>query len=115
MRAQARGLASEWIARQRVADHPAVKADSDMRKQAQEQAKEAKTQLDSMVRQCCKHIVYLAPKGDYERGVACERLHRESRHPPYTYSNSRPRRRTRPARPAGPVYATRPGPGRRNR
>ena len=78
VRAQARGLASEWIARQRVADHPAVKADSDTHKQAQEQAKEAKTQLDSMVRQCYKHIVYLAPKGDYERGVAFERLRKDT-------------------------------------
>ena len=78
VRAQARGLASEWIARQRVADHPAVKADRDTHKQAQEQAKEAKTQLDSMVRQCYKHIVYLAPKGDYDRGVAFERLRKDT-------------------------------------
>ena len=78
VRAQARGLASEWIARKRVAEHPAVKADKDMHKQAQEEAREAKKRLDSMVRQCYKHIIYLAPKGDYERSVEFLRLRKDT-------------------------------------
>ena len=78
VRAQARGLASEWIARKRVAEHPTVKADDDMRKQAQEEAREAKKRLDSMVKQCYKHIIYLAPKGDYERSVEFLRLRKDT-------------------------------------
>ena len=78
VRAQARGLASEWIARRRVAEHPAVKADKDMHKQAQEEAREAKKRLDAMVRQCYKHIIYLAPKGDYERSVEFLRLRKDT-------------------------------------
>ena len=78
IRAQARGLASEWLARQRVAQHPTVKADKDMHKQAQEETREAKKRLDSMVRQCYKHIIYLAPKGDYERSVSFLRLSKDT-------------------------------------
>ena len=78
VRAQARGLASEWIARQRVAEHPAVKADEDMHKQAQEDAREAKKRLDGMVRQCYKHVIYLAPKGDYERDIEFVRLRKDT-------------------------------------
>ena len=78
VRGQARRLASEWIARERVADHPAVKADKDMHKQAQEEAREAKKQLDSMVRQCYKHIIYLAPKDEYERSVSFVRIRKDT-------------------------------------
>ena len=78
VRAQARGLASEWIARQRVAEHSTVKADEDMLKKAQEEAREAKKRLDSMVLQCYKHIIYLAPKDDYERSVKFLRLGKDT-------------------------------------
>ena len=78
VRAQARGLASEWIARERVSQHPAVKADKDMHKQANDDAREAKKRLEGMVRQCYKHIIYLAPKGDYERDVEFLRLRKDT-------------------------------------
>jgi len=78
VRAQARGLASEWIARNRVAEHPAVKADSDTHRQAQEDVREAGKRLDDMVKQCYKHIIYLAPKGEYERSVEFVRLSKDT-------------------------------------
>ena len=78
VRAQARGLASEWIARKRVAEHPTVKADEDMHETAKEDAREAKKRLDSMVRQCYKHIIYLGPKGDYDRDVEFVRLGKDT-------------------------------------
>ncbi len=78
VRAQARGLASEWIARNRVAEHPAVQADSDTRKQAQEDAREAGKRLDDMVKQCYKHIIYLAPEGEYGRNVEFVRLSKDT-------------------------------------
>lgn len=78
VRAQARGLASEWIARKRVAEHPTVEADPDMHMQAKDETREAKKRLDNMVRQCYKHIIYLAPKGDYERSVEFLRLRKDT-------------------------------------
>ena len=78
VRAQARGLAAEWLARQRVASHPTVQADKDTHKQAQDAAKEAKQQLDRMVRQCYKHIIYLAPKDEYDRTVSFLRVTKDT-------------------------------------
>ena len=68
-RAHARSIVYEWLARERVALHPAVKADKDMLRQVQDEAREAAKRLDDMVRQCYKHIIYLAPKGDVGRSV----------------------------------------------
>ena len=79
VRAQARGLASEWLARQRVAEHPTVQADSDMHQQARKEAAEAKTRLDQMVKQCYKHIIYLAPEGDHDRKVEFVRLSKDTK------------------------------------
>ena len=67
VRRQARGLATEWLARKRVALLPAVQADDEMKKRAPAEAAEAKKRLDSMVRQCYKHIIYLAPKDEVNR------------------------------------------------
>ena len=78
VRSQARGLASEWLARERVAEHPTVQADEDMKKKAQDDAREAKKRLDNMVKQCYRHIIYLAPTGDYERSVAFVRLGKDT-------------------------------------
>ncbi len=69
LRAQARGLAAEWLARKRVADLPAVQADEDTRKRARQEAQDAKEQLDRKVRLCYKHIAYLAPQADHDREV----------------------------------------------
>ena len=63
LRAQARGLASEWLARRRVADMSAVRADPISLERAEERASEALRQLDKRVRLCYRHIVYLAPEG----------------------------------------------------
>ena len=78
VRSQARGLASEWLARERVVEHSAVQADEDMKKKALEDAREAKRRLDGMVKQCYKHIIYLAPTGDYERSVSFARLSKDT-------------------------------------
>ena len=79
VRGQARGLAAEWIARERVADLPAVKADPDSLPQARKAAKEAKERLDNMVRQCYKHIIYLAPEGIHGRKAAFVRIGKDNR------------------------------------
>ena len=73
-RAQARGLASEWLARKRVAELPAVQADEDMAAQAKRDAAEALKALDARVKLCYRHIVYLAPKGEFEREERFVRL-----------------------------------------
>ena len=78
VRRQARGLAAEWIARQRVAQLPVVQADQDMKTRAREEAAEAKKRLDKMVRQCYKHIIYLAPKGEYHRDVKYRRIRKDT-------------------------------------
>ena len=78
VRRQARGLAAEWLARKRVALLPAVRADQDMKKRAREEASEAKKRLDKMVRQCYKHIVYLAPKGEYQRDIEFLRIRKDT-------------------------------------
>ena len=73
-RAQARGLASEWLARKRVAELPTVQADDDMAAQAKRDAAEALKALDARVKLCYRHIVYLAPKGEFEREERFVRL-----------------------------------------
>ena len=78
LRAQARGLASEWLACERVALQPTVQGDKDMLRSAKEAAAEARQQLDKRVRQCYQHVIFLAPKGEYEREVRPLRLRRET-------------------------------------
>ncbi len=78
VRQQARGLAAEWLARERVASLPAVQADDDMKKRARDDAAEAKKRLDNMVRQCYKHIVYLAPQGEFHRDIAFVRIRKDT-------------------------------------
>lgn len=78
VRSQARGLASEWLAYKRVAEYPTVQADKDMHKQAQHGEREAKNELDRMVRQCYKHIVYLAPKGECKRVATFARMSKDT-------------------------------------
>ena len=78
VRRQARGLAAEWLARERVALLPAVQADEDMKRRARDEAAEAKKRLDNMVRQCYKHIVYLAPKGEFNRDREFLRIRKDT-------------------------------------
>ena len=78
MRAQARHLVFEWLARERVALQPAVKADNDMLKQVQDEAQEALKRLDDMVRQCYRHLIFLAPKSDSGRRVVFRRLPKDT-------------------------------------
>ena len=73
-RAQARALASEWLARKRVAELPAVQADDDMSVQAKRDAADALKELDARVRLCYRHVVYLAPKGEFDREERFVRL-----------------------------------------
>jgi len=73
-RDEARGCVSDWLARERIALHSAVKADNDMHRQVQREAQHTRERLDDMVRQCYKHIIYLAPKGDDGASVEFRRL-----------------------------------------
>ena len=78
LRAQARGLAAEWLARKRVSELPSVGADSDMHQKAKTRAREAQQQLDKRVRLCYKHIIYLAPKGTHHRQVGFIRIGKDT-------------------------------------
>lgn len=78
LRAQARGLAAEWLARKRVSELPTVAADGDMLEKAKEAARKAQQQLDRRVRLCYQHIVYLAPKGTHHRQVGYIRIKKDT-------------------------------------
>ncbi|MDE0231071.1 MAG: DUF499 domain-containing protein [bacterium] len=78
LRAQARGLAAEWLARKRVSELPSVVADSDMLEKAKEETRKAQQQLDRRVRLCYQHIVYLAPKGTHQRQVGYIRIKKDT-------------------------------------
>ena len=79
LRAQARGLASEWLARRRVAELRNVETDPQMRDKAREQERRAKNELDKKVRLCYKHIIYLAPKEEHDRDVNFIRVAKDTR------------------------------------
>ena len=74
LRAQARGLAAEWIARQRVAEMPSFESDKSQLMAAQQLAKEALDQLDRRVRSCYRHVLYLGPAGATGRMFVERRL-----------------------------------------
>lgn len=73
-RDEARGRVSDWLARERITLHSAVKADNDMHRHVQREAQHTGERLDDMVRQCYKHIIYMAPKGDDGASVEFRRL-----------------------------------------
>ena len=77
-RAQARGVATEWLARRAVAEMDSVRDDPDMHTEAVKQQHEALNQLDRQVRGCYKHIVYLAPTGDHDRKIEFRRIHQDA-------------------------------------
>ena len=78
LRAQARGLAREWLACCNVAEIDSVRDDPQMLEGAQRQQREASEQLDKRVRLCYKHIVYLAPKGEHGRDIEFRRIQRDA-------------------------------------
>ena len=78
LRAQARGVASEWLACQRVAEMDSVRNDPDMNARARQQEREALTELDKRVRLCYKHIVYLAPTGEHDRKAGFRRIQQDN-------------------------------------
>ena len=78
LRAQARGLAREWLACCNVAEIDSVRDDPQMLEAAQQQQREALEQLDKRVRLCYKHIVYLAPKGENCRDVEFRRIQHDA-------------------------------------
>lgn len=73
-RTEVRGHVNDWLARERVAVHLAVEADKAMHRQVQREAQLFRERLDNMVRQCYKHLIYLAPKGGDRSGVEFRRL-----------------------------------------
>ena len=79
LRAQARGLAVEWLARHRVSQLPTVQTDPDMRHRAERKEEEAEHQLGEAVKLCYKHVVYLAPKGEHRRRVGTVRMGNNTR------------------------------------
>ena len=78
LRAQARGVASEWLACQRVAEMDSVRNDPDMNTRARQQEREALTELDKRVRLCYKHIVYLAPTDEHDRKAGFRRIQQDN-------------------------------------
>ena len=61
LRAQARGLAANWLAHQRVAEMPSVTSNEDSLRAAKQAAREALDQFDRRVRACYRHVLYLGP------------------------------------------------------
>ena len=78
LRAQARGLATEWLARRNVAEMDSVRDDPEMHAAAQRQEREALVELDKRVRLCYKHTVYLAPSGEHDRKIAFRRIQQDA-------------------------------------
>ncbi len=78
LRAQARGLAREWLACRNVAEIDSVRDDPQTLEHAKRQEREALEQLDKRVRLCYKHIVYLAPTGEHDRDIEFRRIQRDA-------------------------------------
>jgi len=72
-RANARALATEYLARQRVLDIDAVRADDELLREAKDKAKEARDRFERAVRSAFQHIIYLGEEAD---GARVERTYR---------------------------------------
>jgi PASTA domain-containing protein len=59
LRANARKLTVEYLARQRVADIDAVRADEDLARKAREDLKEARKYFEDAIRDAYQHVIYL--------------------------------------------------------
>ena len=77
-RAQARGVATEWLARRAVVEMESVRDDPAMHAEAVKQRDEALNRLDRQVRGCYKHIVYLAPTGEHDRKIEFLRIQQDA-------------------------------------
>jgi hypothetical protein len=76
-RSQARGLATEFIARQRALDIDAVRADEDLLQEARDRAKEARDRFEKAVKSAFQHVIYLAEDGDGNRTDQTYRFDKE--------------------------------------
>jgi hypothetical protein len=66
-RAHARGLATEFLARQRALDIDAVRGDEDLLREAKDKAKEAGERFEKAVRNAFQHVIYLGEDADGNR------------------------------------------------
>ncbi len=73
-RANARKLAAEYIARKRVADIDAVRADEDLAQKAREDLVEARRRLEEAIRAAYQHVFYLGESDQGERNDRSIRL-----------------------------------------
>lgn len=70
-RALARGLATEYVARQRALGAPEVQADQELKATGARELAEAKDKLEKGIKRAFQHVVYLAqPDPNVERGLA---------------------------------------------
>lgn len=76
-RGNARKLAVEHLARKRVAEIDAVRADDDLHEKAKEEVKESRRQLDKAVKAAYQHIVYLGEDADGNRVERSIRLDKD--------------------------------------
>ena len=79
LRGQARNLAAQWLACQRVAALPVVQGDQDMAERAQNDEKTAREELEAKIRLCYRYVIYLAPDGEHGRQVDFHRIRNDSR------------------------------------
>lgn len=76
-RANARGLATEYLARQRVLEIDAVRADEELLQEAKTKAKEARDRFEKAVRGAYQHVVYLGEDADGKRVERTYRFDKE--------------------------------------
>ena len=67
MRARARRLASNFLARERVGQMDLVRNDPEMRRKARKEHRDADKQFDKIVRQAYQHVLYLAEDSNRRR------------------------------------------------
>lgn len=72
-RANARALATEYLARQRALDIDAVRAEDELIREAKDKAKEARDRFEKAVRSAYQHVIYLGEDTD---GTRVERTYR---------------------------------------
>jgi hypothetical protein len=76
-RAHARGLATEFLARERALEIDAVRADEDLLREAKDRAKEARERFEKAVRNAFQHVIYLGEDADGNRADHTYRFDKE--------------------------------------
>lgn len=76
-RAHARKLAVEYLARKRVADIEAVRADEDLFDKAKAEVKEAESRLRKAIRDAYQHVIYLGEDAEGNRADRTLRFDKE--------------------------------------